>query len=102
MKTTTMTTAEKVIKGTFTSFWAEGEIETSARLFPDGSLDIETSEDGDDFEHLEREKFEDENGNEYPVCQFCHNHIMKMVMVPGVGKTLHEEMVCTNPDCENR
>jgi hypothetical protein len=98
----TMATATKAteIQGTFTSVWAEGEITTPATLnLEDGSLCIVTSEDGDEFEHLESEKFEAENGDEYTVCPECHEYILKTVMVPGVGKTLVETQECSNPDC---
>lgn len=94
-------TNKKVIKGTFTSVWAEGEITTPATLnLEDGSLCIETSEDGDEFEHLESEKFEAENGDEYAVCPVCHEYIMKTVMMPGEAHMLNEELVCSNPDCD--
>lgn len=80
-----------ILKGTFTSKWDFGStVITSAAV-----LDTETgyveahSVDVGDMElfNLDDEFFTDDEGNEYPICDECHEYILKTV--------------CMNPDCEN-
>ena len=104
-----------VIKGSFVSVWEEGTIQTQA------TLDTHTGEvtaktvDTNDLGCLEREYFEGrlrrkslgklpdpDDTLEYEVCTVCHEYILTTKMVPGVGKTLVETKVCSNPDCESR
>lgn len=86
-----------MLKGTFTSVWEEGEIETPATLNEEtGEVEATFSDDGSEYEHLIREKFTDLEDNEYEVCTTCHSHIMKTVMVDdNVGACIHEELVCS-------
>lgn len=60
------------------------------------------SVDVDGMEHLIEESFEDEEGEEFEICPECHEFILKTVMKEGVGKTLYETQVCSNPDCDNQ
>ena len=95
------------MKGTFVSIW-DGNVEIRTPAV----LDINTGEtttesvDVDNLEILEREFFESEEffnaGEEFEVCTECHNHILKVVMKVGIGKTLNEVEVCTDPDCSNK
>jgi len=92
-----------IIKGSFVSVWEKGTVQT------EGTLDTETgavtakSVDTGDLGSLEREYFEDKDGNEYEVCTECHSYILKSEMNPDkVGNGLHEDKVCSNPDCESR
>jgi hypothetical protein len=91
------------MKGTFVSIWDEGSIRTPAELNEEtGEISTE-SVDADGMEHLMEEWFEDnETGDEYEVCPECHEYILKVVMKEGVGKTLYEAQVCSNPDCDNQ
>jgi hypothetical protein len=89
-------------KGTFISIWDNGSIRTPAELNTETGEISTTSVDADGMEHLMEEIFEDEEGEEYDVCPVCHEYILKVVMKEGVGKTLYEEQVCSNPDCENQ
>ena len=90
---------ETIMNGSFISVWEEGTIQT------EGTLDIETGEvtcksvNTPDLGCLEREYFEDKDGNEYEVCKECHEYILKTAMVPGISHTLEEEQYCSNPDC---
>ena len=67
----------------------------SGELFP------EIVDAPDDLGNLEREYFEDKQGEEYEVCTACHEFILKAVMNPGIGHDLDEEMECSNSDCES-
>lgn len=95
------------IKGTFTSFWDGGtEISTEAILDTEtGEVIAETSE-VEDVDILDREAFTSNEfanaGEEYEICPECHEYITKVVMKEGIGKTLYEARVCSNPDCENQ
>jgi hypothetical protein len=88
-------------RGTFISIWDEGSVRTPAELDEDGEIST-TSVDVEGMEHLIEEIFEDEDGEEYDVCPECHEYILKTVMKEGVGKTLYEAQVCSNPDCDNQ
>jgi hypothetical protein len=44
---------------------------------------------------------ESETGDEHEICPECHECILKTIMDEGVGKSLFERTVCSNPDCEN-
>ena len=89
-------------KGKFTSIWDEGTVTTPATL-DEATGEITTdSVDVKGMEHLIEEYFEDEEGEEYDVCPECHEYILKVVMKEGVGKSLYEAQVCSNPDCDNQ
>jgi hypothetical protein len=90
------------MKGNFVSIWDGGD-----KIITPAELDVEigevTTKSVDaDVEHLDKEYFEDEDGNEYAICPECHEYILKTVMKDGIGKTLYEALVCSNPDCENQ
>jgi len=86
-------------KGTFTSEWDNGVFTTPAELDEvTGEITTE-SIDVQGCEQLFCEYFTDEAGNDYQVCGECHTHITKTIMIPGVGKTLNEVVVCTDPEC---
>ena len=94
----------KTIKGTFTSVWDDGGaiIVTSAELNTEtGEVTTLQSGEGQNVDILDREYFTDEHENEHEVCTTCHEYIMKAVMVDGVGSTLNEVKICSNPDCES-
>jgi uncharacterized protein with PIN domain len=88
--------------GTFISIWEEGIIRTPATLNEESGEISTNSVDAEGMEHLMEEMFEDEEGEEFDICPVCHEYITKVVMKEGVGKTLYEENVCMNPDCENQ
>ena len=84
-----------MIKGTFTSVWDNGTVNTAATLNAvTGELTIRTINVGNHLGSLINEYFEDLAGNEYEVCPECHDHIMKTVMNPGIGHDLNEEKEC--------
>jgi hypothetical protein len=90
------------MKGTFVSIWDNGSIQTPAELDEKtGEISTE-SVDADGMEHLMEEWFEDEEGEEIEVCPICHEYALKTVVKEGIGKTLYEDKVCCNPDCENQ
>jgi hypothetical protein len=88
--------------GTFTSVWDDGsEITTPAALnLKTGELEVTQSKKSPKGS-LEREYFEDKDGEEYEVCDTCHSYIMKAVMNPGMGHDLNEEQECSDPDCDS-
>jgi hypothetical protein len=93
------------MKGTFTSVWDSDTIITTPAILNEktGEIIAETVEDGiEDLNSLDREYFtpDDEDEN-YEVCTTCHSHILKPVMVEGIGKMLNEEEVCSNKECES-
>jgi hypothetical protein len=94
------------MKGTFVSIWDNGSIRTPAELDEQTGEITTESVDADGMEHLMEEWFESSEfanaGEEFDVCPVCHEYILKVVMKEGVGKTLYEEQVCSNPDCENQ
>ena len=85
----------KIIKGTFTSHWAEGDVITNATLNLD-TLAVESdSADCEGMNHLESEMFTAEDGEEFEICPHCHQYALKSVMVPDdVGNGLHEDKEC--------
>jgi hypothetical protein len=91
------------MKGIFVSLWdGNVEIRTPAVLnINTGEITTE-SVNVDNVEILEREFFESENGDMFEVCPECHSHILKVVMKNGIGKTLNEVQVCTDPECSNK
>jgi hypothetical protein len=93
-----------ILSGTFTSAWdGDTEITTVATLDTEtGEVDAECASGDLDVYILEKEYFTDKAGNTYPVCPECHYFILKTVMKEGVGKTLYEALVCSNPDCDNK
>lgn len=95
------------MKGTFVSVWDGGqEIRTPAVLDTETGEVTAESVEADDVEMLDREYFEssehENSGEEFEVCPECHEYITKVVMKEGVGKTLYEARVCSNPDCLNQ
>ena len=88
-------------KGNFRSVWDEGIITTPATLDTETGEVITNSVDSS-FEHLIDEHFEAEDGDEYEVCDMCHEYILKTIMVDGIGSCLDEVEVCSNPECDNQ
>jgi hypothetical protein len=94
------------MKGKLITLW-DGEIEISTPA----ELNTETGEittesiDANGLETLDREYFQSDeffnSGEEFEVCPDCHEYILKTVMMEGIGKTLFEANVCSNPDCVN-
>jgi hypothetical protein len=94
-----------MIKGTFTSVWDGDELITTPATLDETTGEVITESvdvDGLYLNSLDREFFTDEEENDYEVCTECHNHILKTVMKNGVGKTLYEAQVCTDPECDNQ
>ena len=91
-----------MIEGSFTSEWSGGIVTTPCRLdLNSGELFPEMVNAPNNLGGLEREYFEDKNGDEHEVCTTCHEFILKTVMNPGKGHDLNEEEECSNPDCES-
>jgi hypothetical protein len=96
------------MKGTFISIWDGGtEIRTPAVLdTKTGEIIAESIEVNNDLDILLREYFESSefhnSGEEFEVCPECHEYILKIVIKEGIGKTLFEALVCSNPDCDNQ
>ena len=90
------------IKCEYTSMWdCDVKVTTEATYYPKtGEVDAETSKvevDGmllDEYVTLP-------DDTEIPVCRYCHDHVKRTEMNPGIGHDLNEELVCTNPDCES-
>jgi hypothetical protein len=90
------------LKGTFTSVWDDGtEVTTDAELETETGEVIAEMSDEDPDCTLEREFFTDEEDEEDEVCTVCHNFILKSVIKEGMGKTLYETEVCSDPYCES-
>jgi hypothetical protein len=90
-----------ILKGSFVSVWEEGTVQTEGTLdTKDGSITCKSVE-SDDLGCLEREYFEDQDGDTYEVCTECHEYILKTAMNPGMGHDLNEEQECSNPDCDS-
>lgn len=95
------------MKGTFVSVWDGGtEIRTPAELDEQtGEVTTESVEAGN-VEILDREYFESSeffnSGEEFEICPECHTFITKVVMKEGIGKTLYEARVCSDPNCDNQ
>ena len=93
---------KKRIKGTFTSVWENGIVTSSCELDPtNGELSPEMIDGEGNLGCLEREYFQTPDGDELAVCPTCHGFLMKTAMQPGIGHTLNEEEVCSNPECES-
>jgi hypothetical protein len=90
------------MKGTFVSVWDNGSIRTPAELNTETGEVTTESVEANGMEHLIEEWFEGEDGEEYEVCPECHEFITKVVVKEGIGKTLYEVRVCSNPDCDNQ
>lgn len=90
------------MKGTFISIWDDGiEISSPAELNEQTGELIVEQVSIDNLDILDNEIFIDESGNEFEVCEICHNYIMKTIMVDGIGHTYEEKSVCSNKYCEN-
>ena len=96
--------AKRVLNGIFRSEWSDGSVvDTPAKLkLKDGELYIGGQIDNGciDHGHLVREVFISDE-REYDVCKCCHEHIMKSVMVDGIGHNVFEDVVCSDKDCES-
>jgi hypothetical protein len=95
------------MKGTFVSIWDDGiEVSTPAELDETTGEITTESVDVSNLDILQREYFESSefqnSGEEFEVCPECHNFITKVVVKEGVGKTLNEVPVCSDPDCDNQ
>ena len=92
-----------LIKGTFTSVWDGGtEITTPAELDTEtGEVTAECSDEDPDCSLICEYFTDTKNDEDYEVCPDCHNFVLKSAMVEGVGKTLNEVRVCSDPDCES-
>jgi hypothetical protein len=91
------------MKGTFVSVWDGGsEIRTNAVLNTETGEVIAESVDAGDVENLDREYFQSNEDDEYEICPECHEFILKTVIDEGIGKSLFERQVCSNPDCCNQ
>lgn len=90
-------------RGTFVSVWESGEAITTPAILDEntGEVITESVDINLDDDILEREYFEDEEGEEYNICPNCHSFILKTVIKEGVGKSLYEANVCSNSECEN-
>jgi len=97
--------AKRVLHGIFRSEWSNDSIvDTFAKLnLKSGAITLtESPDDGcEDRGGLEREVFIDADENEYDVCDCCHDHIMKSVMVNGIGHCVDEDIVCSDKHCES-
>ena len=92
------------MKGTFTSYWSNGEIITTPAELDEktGEVVAETSDAKlNNKSVLVSECFTDEDGNDYEVCCECHSYIEKTIMVDGIGKSLNEVRVCSDYNCNN-
>lgn len=97
--------------GIFTSIWDTETISTKATLDTEtGSIEIEeTDEEVDDsrWHLLKGEKFVDEEGNEYDICQECHSFVLKEKDITDTddeGNELPEiagVIICSNPYCKS-
>jgi len=87
----------------FTSVWDNGsEITTRAKYDTSDGEVIAKSSKADPDGNLEREFITLPDEEEIEVCTSCHSYVMKVVMNPdSVGKGLHEDTVCSDPDCES-
>jgi hypothetical protein len=91
-----------VINGFFTSIWEEGTIETPATLdLETGFLDVTFSNQGSEYENLNKEEFVSIGGKVYNICPNCHQYVTKLEMHDdNVGNGLSEVEVCRGT-CEN-
>jgi len=95
------------IKGTFTSVWDGGTtIVTNAILDSDTGEVITEPVDAlvdtldDEYFTAEDEDFKI-SPKDFKICPNCHTHILKTVMMPGIGHTYNKVKVCSDPNCEN-
>lgn len=90
-------------KGTFISYWSDGStVSCGAELDTETGeiIDLQHMDAGvEDRGHLVKEVFENEDGDEIEVCNCCHSHVLKGVMVDGVGHCMDEDFICSDPDC---
>jgi hypothetical protein len=94
---------DQILKGSFVSVWEQGIVQTEGTLNTDTGEVTCNSVESENLGSLEREYFEDKDGNEYEVCPTCHEYILKTTIDPDqVGKGLSETKVCFNPDCDSR
>ena len=106
------------IKGTFISYWDDGSTVSCGSTLDDetgGIIDLEHMDAGvEDRGGLVKEEFEDADGNTYAICDCCHCHIMKSVMVedpqiptvlmvedPQIPTVLNETLVCSYNACDS-
>jgi len=93
---------DDIIDGNLVSVWDAGvEISTPATLHPRTGEVISDQVDVEGLDILESEHFVDFNGDMIPICQSCHNYILKTIMREGIGKSLFESLICSDPDCES-
>ena len=103
LKLTNLILETKYLKGSFYSVWEHGTVQTEGSLNTDTGEVTCNSVESEDLGSLEREYFEDKEGNDYEVCMTCHEYILKTVMNPDiVGKGLSEVKVCPNLNCDSR
>jgi hypothetical protein len=92
-----------ILKGSFISVWEQGSVQTEGTLNTDSGEVTCSSVESGDLGSLEREYFEDKDGNEFPVCTDCHEFILTSKITPDqVGKGLSESLVCSNRNCDSR
>lgn len=84
------------MKGTFVSHWDCGSvIETPASVNVNTGEITTTASNQNPKGSLVSEEFIYEDGDSRKVCPECHDHILKPVMVEGVGKQLEEAFECS-------
>ncbi len=92
----------KPIKCEFTSVWSDRSVVTTpATYYPEESRVEAKLSSSTPEGYLEREFIEFEDGDTLEVCPDCHEYVLKLIMVPGIGHTLNEHFVCPNHDCPN-
>jgi hypothetical protein len=99
---------KKNLKGQFVSVLEHVTVSTSAELEVKSGYILNVkfnvnSIKSQDLGSLKREYFVDEwNDKEYEVCPECREYVLKTVINPdNVGCGLHEEQICSDPDCES-
>ncbi len=89
---------DKIIKGKFYSNWDDNIVfETDATLNEDTGK-IETVSV---VENLNYEKFASEDEQEYEICFYCHQYIVKTIILDMDGTNLEEIETCMDPSCRN-
>jgi hypothetical protein len=110
-----VTFEEEEIKHPQNNCWFVSEWESGTQIKTPGVYNSETGEvyslESADvkigkWDSLDKEYIllTDENDEEVeiPVCQICHEYVLKSQMVPdNIGKGLHEELQCSNPNCDS-
>ncbi len=93
------------IKGKFISNWDNDiEISTKAELNTKTGEVISESLEVVGLDILNEEIFiadDEEIAETYIICEECHEYILKIEILEGVGKQLYEHYHCMNPDCDN-